>query len=931
MKILFVFTGVLLCLQILAQEQGSIDSTNYYYANGQYARALPFAKKNFEMLKETNYGDGVCISAAHKLAGIYYALLMLDSSLVYFIKASEWAKERHGEGSVQYGGLLSGIATIYGELGKYPEAEEKFQNATAILNKIDSSYKNTYTSCLIAQAGFYITTGNLNKAEELCLKASEIALKEPVNMDKYSSSLDVQARLYEKMGFYAKLRTIIVQQFEIRKKLYGEKNPRFANAIAGLAHLCELNQNLQKADSLYRKALEIKRQALGKNSVATISILIHIAEVNMEMKKYKIAEKYLKEAGHIIYENGGEESSLYLMYSSNLARLYSVSGRKLLAEKLFKKSIAMYDKMGLELHSNRLNLLHDMAELLYDKPVKASVFLKEAMVAENKLLLEKLNFLSETELQTYLKANHNDFDSPYRFLLLHKNAGIEGAAYNNKLLVSGIGLQNARVLYQNMAQSKDSALATLWNNYLAQKSLYTNLLQTPIAKRNTNTDSIANMLNQEEKDILRKSADYRNMKEQLALKWQDVRDLLQPDETAIEFVRFNSQSNMHSSTKAGTVYYAALLLGTKDTVPKFVTLCEEKQLIAAIKKFPWKAAVSSRGRSPQAYVCSSINALYKLVWQPLEPYLNHTQTIYFSPDGLLHKIAFAAIPYSKTQLLCDKYNLVQLTSTRQIKLRESQVQIPVSIAMFGGINYNFQSADTSLQLSGDSYTYLYRENRSAGLDSFRFLPNTLKEINTITTNAEALQKQPAIFKFTANNATEAAFRKLGGNHSPEVLHFATHGFTLPDISGQKSNAGAPFKASENPLLRCGLIMAGGNKGWKGKAGPNEDDGILTGLEISSVQLPNTQLAVLSACETGLGKIEGSEGVFGLQRAFKLAGVNYVMASLWQVPDKETAEFMETFYSQWLAGKTIRQAFFNTQQFMRKKYAPYYWAGFTLVQ
>jgi CHAT domain-containing protein len=88
---------------------------------------------------------------------------------------------------------------------------------------------------------------------------------------------------------------------------------------------------------------------------------------------------------------------------------------------------------------------------------------------------------------------------------------------------------------------------------------------------------------------------------------------------------------------------------------------------------------------------------------------------------------------------------------------------------------------------------------------------------------------------------------------------------------------------------------------------------------------------LSACETGQGRIEGSEGVFGLQSTFKLAGVNYIMASLWQVPDKETAEFMETFYSHWLGGKTIRQAFFTTQQIMRKKYAPYYWAGFTLVQ
>jgi CHAT domain-containing protein len=246
--------------------------------------------------------------------------------------------------------------------------------------------------------------------------------------------------------------------------------------------------------------------------------------------------------------------------------------------------------------------------------------------------------------------------------------------------------------------------------------------------------------------------------------------------------------------------------------------------------------------------------------------------------------------------------------------------------MFGGINYNRQAVDTGFSL----YAHTSMKYRGAELDSFYFLPNTLTEINVIKADAEALQKQ--YFAFTADNATEAAFRSLGGNNSPEVIHFATHGFAFPDNTAkQGNNAGAPFKASDNPLLRCGLVMAGGNKGWKGKAGSEEDDGILTGLEISAVQLPHTQLAVLSACETGLGKIEGSEGVFGLQRAFKLAGVNYVMASLWQVPDKETSEFMEAFYAQWLSGKTIREAFFTTQQAMRKKYAPYYWAGFILVQ
>ena len=407
------------------------------------------------------------------------------------------------------------------------------------------------------------------------------------------------------------------------------------------------------------------------------------------------------------------------------------------------------------------------------------------------------------------------------------------------------------------------------------------------------------------------------MKEKLATTWQDVRGHLHADEAAVEFVRFN--------VNADTGFYAAFVIRAQDSMPQFVALCSERSLISVMKRFPYKAAGGTRGGGKTGGLQDMTSELYRLIWQPLDTYLGHCKTVYFSPDDMLHRVAFSAIPCGKGLLLCDRYKLIQLTSTRQIALQENRLPAPVSIAMFGGINYNRQSIDTGYRL----YAHVNHGSRGMERDSFPFLPNTLEEINAIRTGAEALKKHLVVF--TADDATEAAFRSLGGARSPEVIHFATHGFTLPDSSVDSGRSGSPFRASYDPLLRCGLVMAGGNNGWRGKAGVSEDDGILTGLEISSIQLPNTELAVLSACETGLGKIEGSEGVLGLQRAFKLAGVNYVMASLWQVPDKETAEFMEIFYNQWLGGKTIRQAFFNTQQSMRRKYAPYYWAGFTLVQ
>ena len=122
-------------------------------------------------------------------------------------------------------------------------------------------------------------------------------------------------------------------------------------------------------------------------------------------------------------------------------------------------------------------------------------------------------------------------------------------------------------------------------------------------------------------------------------------------------------------------------------------------------------------------------------------------------------------------------------------------------------------------------------------------------------------------------------------------------------------------------MRSGLILAGAYCFWKNVSKPSHEveDGILTALEISNLDLSNTNMVVLSACETGLGDIDGSEGVYGLQRAFKMAGVDMIVMSLWKVPDNETAEFMNAFYENWLGGDNVKLAFNNAQRSMHKKY------------
>lgn len=188
---------------------------------------------------------------------------------------------------------------------------------------------------------------------------------------------------------------------------------------------------------------------------------------------------------------------------------------------------------------------------------------------------------------------------------------------------------------------------------------------------------------------------------------------------------------------------------------------------------------------------------------------------------------------------------------------------------------------------------------------------------------------------TGMAATEESLKQLSG-HSPTILHLATHGFFLPDVERKRRDNFTrdpnQLTLADNPLFRSGIIMAGANIVWKGGvAFDGKEDGIVTAYEISNLDLSNSELVVLSACETALGDISGTEGVFGLQRAFKLAGVKNMLLSLWQVPDEETDELMRLLYSNKLKGMANYEAFNMAQETMRKKYPPYYWAAFVLIE
>lgn len=494
---------------------------------------------------------------------------------------------------------------------------------------------------------------------------------------------------------------------------------------------------------------------------------------------------------------------------------------------------------------------------------------------------------------------------------------------------------NHLTLSDSVALKKNNLLKSYRKELAAQYA-------QPIAERDsTLIAELEEKADMAEKDLAKTVAGYAQAIQQV--NWQEVQVSLKPAEAAIEFVHYR----LTFPKETDSVLYAALLVKPGLKTPLFIPLFEEKQLDSLFRAFgPRKATYANAlyGAFASPGDASGLSAtLYQLVWQPLVKALEGVTTIYYAPSGLLHRLNIGAIPLGKDAVIADRFRLVQLGSTRQLVVPEPASASDNAVAMlFGGIRYEMDS--TAISQANKSIPAT--EDGSRGETSFAQSDSTLRggiwnylkrtdvEADSLASMLRRAGIRSEVKKGYA--ATEEAFKQMGKKApSPRILHIATHGFFFPDPrTEQRGNQEPVFKISDNPMIRSGLVLAGANHAWKtGRPLANMEDGILTAYEISQLDLRHTDLVVLSACETGLGDIAGNEGVYGLQRAFKIAGAKHLVMSLWQVPDYQTQELMTIFYKKMLSEKMpVREALQAAQKEMRQQnYEPYYWAGFVLIE
>jgi len=547
---------------------------------------------------------------------------------------------------------------------------------------------------------------------------------------------------------------------------------------------------------------------------------------------------------------------------------------------------------------------------------------------------ESFEFLAEAEQQKYVNRYRYNLDMHLGFCYSFSSRFPElgGDAMNLSLATKGMILNTGREMRRAILNSGDTAAIQLYYDWTELKEKIAYQYTLPESKRLRGLPSMEKRVVQYEKDLYRIASAANGLPELLGTRWQDVKASLTENEVAIEFSHFKFYNG---EDWTDSVVYVAFVLRANDEWPHLVELFEEKELSHLLKNsenlsesdfIDFLYGFPEEGIDDPESMIGQL--LHQKIWKPLETHLLPHDTIYYAPSGLLHLINPDALPYSLDSVVAEKYTLIRLNTTGFLKTRNQNLQELNTMALFGGIDYekNTMTARATDLIADASPAF---EPSGRAQSTWNYLPGSKAEVESIATFANTFTDSVIIFQ--GADAPEEAFKRLSGSKGSNVVHVATHGFFLDDI--EEVVADNMFQSAENPLLRSGLLFSGGGVSWNSDVQTEGiEDGILTALEVANTDLSGFQLVVLSACNTGLGTIEAGEGVYGLQRSFKMAGVEYLLMSLWEVPDIQTAQYMQEFYKHLFETNNVHKAHQITNNTMRNKYsAPYYWAGFVLIR
>ena len=796
---------------------------------------------------------------------------------------------------------LNSLAVLYGLQGKYSEAEPLFTEALAMRKRLF-----------------------------------------PQDHPLVAQSLNNLAALYSSQGRYSEAEPLFTEALAMRKRLFSDNHPSIATSLNSLALVYRSQGRYSEAEPLFTEALGMRKRLFSDNHPSIATSLNSLALLYYSQGRYHKAKPLLTSALAMYKRLFPQDHPLVALSLNNLALVYRSQGRYHKAKPLFTQALEMRTRLFTNDHPHVAESLSNFG-LFYQAQSQypqALNYLTQASEVEEAIIAENLLIGSEQQKKQFLDLFKNNTDTTISFHLqaVPENQAAAELALTTILRRKGRVLDAMGTALQTLRENLDPESQQLFTQLASTQTQLANLSArrleddpdpTQIENIQAQQKELDKQIKQLEAQLSSRSAEFRQ--ETTPVTIAQVQQAIPNNAALVEFIQyepFDPKEQKYSAPR-----YAVYVLHPDGQI-QWQDLAEAAIIDSQIDQ--WRKLLSKGERGLDAVALETgieatkqaARELDQLLMQPVRAMTGDATHLLLSPDSNLNLLPFAALVDEQNKYLVENYLITYLSSGRDLlRLQLNQDQKPTTPLLMANPAYSREGVVTQ-SLAKTAQKNRGRRSGELGKLQFGFLPGTEAEGEAIK------QLIPNLILLTEQEASE---NNLKQQQNPEFLHLATHGFFLPpqpeepnnninnNNLGFNNNQTPVVSSAENPLLRSGLALAGFNQRNSG-----DEDGVLTALEVTGLNLRATSLVVLSACQTGLGDVQAGEGVYGLRRAFTLAGAQSQLMSLWDVSDDGTKELMVEYYKRIQQGEARGEALRQVQLEMlssQKRNHPFFWAAF----
>ena len=854
-----------------------------YLQSGEIKQAIAVGDSLIQLITDSvspNYADLYDVYTNQMYC--YYALRKLVKAIEYARKAVDVLERQDKMYVHSYVHALANLGYCLDVAKRNDEAKRYLDHAVVIANDSLKPTDNATLEVMNSQAYNYSYRGDYGKAIEIMYEVVKRTREVAPESPNLAIRMAALSYFYAAIENYDDAIEITKEVLPLYNKFYGENSFNYNDLGQRLGNYYRESGRVTEALPYHQRAVEIAEKTFGKEhreyALALGNLAADYHHLAISDKPSDISNPldsalaFYTEAVAAM-QRADLEASLILEF--NITNVLADAGRYEEAlpkaeqiVKTFRDSVGIYNR-DFPVALGHLAALYRKSEN-YEQSLKVKREIVDIIAARVNQIFPSLTERARAEYYGSMRHHFNNIipvalqdNTPFATTLL----------YDASLINKGLLLSSSIEFARYVEQSGDTALIRQYKQLRKKQIALQQYMQQPPKRRSDDTIRIRQAeINDLEQQVMIRCHEYGSFMDRLRINTADVRKALKKGEVAIEFMQDKGKKNNGEMV--------ALILRPEWTAPKMVQIPGKDYL---------QEFVEMRART---YLNTQLS---DTIWNDIVRVgqIKPTDKVYFAPDGPLYQLAIEYLPYTAQytgakQLstdtvmptMADVYNLFRLSSTRELCFRNTDAfnlenaRLREAV-LYGGVYYNPDNARGAIQ----------------------YLPGTLSEVQAIAAQIGAKNM------FTAMDASEEKFKSMTG-HAPELMHIATHGFCLSDVT------------EANAMQRTGMLLANSENAWKGEdVEPSREDGILTAQEIAGLNLSGNQLTVLSACETALGAIT-SDGVMGLQRGFKKAGVHALIMSLWPVNDEATEKMMKAFYQHLNEGMTPREALRSAQYDLR---------------